>query len=343
MTEKKGLASVIVLNWNGKDYIGECLDSLISQSYKSIEIIVVDNASTDGSAEMIEAKYSDKVKLIRLDDNKGFAGGNNEGIRNSRGEYILLINSDAVAEYNWIESLVKSADRNPESGMFASKILQYDKRKIIDNTGHLIYADGLNRGRGRLEEDRGQYDREEEVFFASGCAAMYRREAFPFFPPFDEDFFAYGDDTDIGLLCRIYGWKCTYVPNAVVYHRYSASTSPYSKLKAFYVERNRIWIAIKYFPLSNLVVSPIYTLLRFIFQAYGAISGKGAAGRFTEEFSKIDLFIILVKAYASAFLGLPKMIEKRRMIKKISKVDAKQFRRWLKEYAISATEIALKE
>lgn len=343
MEEKKISASVVVLNWNGRDYIGECIDSLLCQSYKNIEIIVIDNGSTDGSADILEKKYGGKLILIRKSRNIGFAAGNNEGIRQNRGDYIFLINSDAVAQADWIEKIIESAERNPESGMFASKILQYDKRNVIDNTGHLIYRDGLNRGRGRLEVDCGQYDKEEEVFFSSGCAAMYRRIVFSDKEYFDEDFFAYGDDTDIGLMCRIMGWKCTYVPSAVVYHRYSASTSPYSKLKAFYVERNRIWIAVKYFPLPDLIISPFYTILRLLLQAYGALSGKGAAGKFTEEFSKIDLLIILFKAYLSALKGLPSMLNKRSSIKKKSRINSMQFRRWLKIFSISASEIALKD
>ena len=273
----------------------------------------------------------------------GFAAGNNAGIKEAGGEFIFLLNSDAVAEARWVEEVVKCAERNPSSGMFASRILQYDRRSIIDNTGHLIYRDGLNRGRGRLETDCGYYDREAEVFFPSGCAAMYQKEALAAESPFDEDFFAYGDDTDIGLMCRMGGWKCTYVPSAVVYHRYSASTSAYSKHKAFYVERNRIWIAVKYFPFLDLAVSPFYTLLRLFLQAYGAFSGKGAAGKFTGEFSKTDLLIILFKAYFSALKGLPAMFRKRSVIKKKSKVDSKHFRRWLKIFSISAGEIALKD
>ena len=99
----------------------------------------------------------------------------------------------------------------------------------------------------------------EEVFFPSGCAALYRREMLDEVGLFDEDFFAYGDDTDLGLKGRLAGWKCLYVPKAIVYHRYSQSSGAYSALKAFYVERNRVWIAVKYFPLSLLLESPFYT------------------------------------------------------------------------------------
>src|SRR3972149_8610335 len=244
------LVSVIVLNWNGGGFLEECLNSLANQSYKRFEIIVVDNGSTDGSLELVKKKFSGSVKLIENGRNLGFSGGNNRGIEAAKGSYILLLNNDAVAEKKWIEELIISAEKYPKTGMCASKVLSYDNRNIIDNVGHLIYRDGLNRGKGRLEEDRGQYDNEEEVFFPSGCAALYRKKMLDEIGLFDDEFFAYGDDTDIGIKGRLAGWKCLYVPSAIVFHRYSGSSNPYSELKAFYVERNRVWIAIKYFPLT---------------------------------------------------------------------------------------------
>ena len=123
--------------------------------------------------------------------------------------------------------------------MFAPKILSLTDRKIIDNVGQLLYADGLSRGRGRLEADRGQYDQEEEILLPSGCAMLLRRTMLADIGGFDEDLFAYCDDTDLGLRAQLAGWRCRSVPAAVVYHAYSATTSAYSPLKAFLVERNR--------------------------------------------------------------------------------------------------------
>jgi GT2 family glycosyltransferase len=160
---------------------------------------------------------------------------------------------------------------------------------------------------------------------------------------FDEDFFAYGDDTDIGLKGRLAGWKCLYVPSAIVYHRYSQSSGTYSPLKAFYVERNRIWIAVKYFPASILLKSPFYTLWRFLLQGYGALSGRGAAGKFSQEYSAFHLLRILVRAYISAIQGLPKMWKKRKKIKELTRVKKKEIVSWFKRFGISVREISLKE
>jgi GT2 family glycosyltransferase len=339
----KPLVSVIVLNWNGREYLGECLKSLRGQTFPDFEVIVVDNGSTDGSIEYMESQFPRFARILRNAENRGFSGGNNQGIKAARGQYIALLNNDAQADQDWLQELVKAAQADPRAGMLASKIYLQDRPRIIDNVGHLIFRDGLNRGRGRLEEDRGQFNEKEEVLFPSGCAALYRREVLEEIGLFDEDFFAYGDDTDIGLKGRLAGWKCLYIPQAVVYHRYSQSSGSYSPLKAFYVERNRVWIAIKYFPLSMLLKSPVYTLWRFLLQGYGALTGRGAAGKFSREYSRWQLLRILVKAYISAIQGLPKMWKKRNEMKKLTRVSNEEIRGWFTRFGISGREIALKE
>jgi len=337
------LLSVIVLNWNGKKFLDECLSSLREQTYKDFETILVDNGSNDGSVEFIKDNYGDFVTLIENERNLGFAAGNNQGIRAARGDYILLLNNDTKVDSYWMEELVKVAEEDRTIGMCASKILCYDDPQVIDNVGHLIYRDGLNRGRGRLEKDVGQYEEIEEVLFPSGCAALYRREMLEEIGLFDEDFFAYGDDTDLGLRGRWAGWKCLYVPKAVVYDKYSGATGSYSPFKAFYVERNRVWIAVKYFPPGLLYKSPYYTLKRFILQSYGALFHQGAAGKFTEEFSARELLVILIKAYFSALGAMVKIWRKRREIRKLKKISNEEIFSWFKKYGISARELALKE
>ena len=313
--------SVIVLNWNGREHLAECLDSLKAQTVDSLEVLVVDNGSTDGSAEFIESHYGDLVTLIRSPENIGFAAGNNLAIARAQGRYIALLNNDTQTDPRWLEHSGAALERSPGAGMCAAKILNHGQRDIIDNTGHLIYRDGLNRGRGRLEQDRGQYDDETDALFPSGCAAVYRKAMLDEIGGFDEDFFAYGDDTDIGLKGRLAGWGCVFEPRAVVYHKYSGSTGHYSPFKAFHVERNRIWIAVKYFPLTTLLANPFYAGVRYSLQAWGAISGTGAAGRFAREQSPWLLAWILVKANAAALAGLPRMLARRRRISRLTRVD----------------------
>ncbi|MCX5914111.1 MAG: glycosyltransferase family 2 protein [Deltaproteobacteria bacterium] len=219
MLMRSPLGSVIIVNWNGKDYPKDCLESLRFQAFSAFEVVLVDNGSTDGSVEWIQENFPGWVRVLRNARNEGFSGGNNRGIRAALGKYIVLLNNDAQADSLCLEELVKVAEENPRAGMLACKIYPQGGPKIIDNVGHLIYRDGLNRGRGRLEVDRGQYEKIEEVFFPSGCAALYRREMLEEVGLFDEDFFAYWDDTELGFKGRLAGWRCLYVPKAVVHHR----------------------------------------------------------------------------------------------------------------------------
>src|SRR5262249_28185602 len=157
-------------------------------------------------------------------------------------------NNDIVLDREWLAEMVAPLIDRPDVGSVAGKMLFYDRRERIDNTGHLLYWDGINRGRGRMQEDHGQYDTKEDALFPSGAACLFRRKALEQIGFFDEDFFLYGDDTELGLRARLAGWECAFAPKAVAYHRYSASTSAYDPMKYYYVERNRMWVVWKYFP-----------------------------------------------------------------------------------------------
>jgi len=336
-------ASVVVVNWNGRDILEPCLRSLEAQRFRDFEVILVDNGSGDGSVGMVRERFPWVAEIIENRENLGFGVANNQAIVRARGRYIVLLNNDAEADADWLGSLVEAVEADPRVGMCASKILNFDRRDVIDNTGHLIYRDGLNRGRGRLETDRGHYDLAREALFPSGCAALYRKSMLDEIGLFDDTFFAYGDDTDLGLRGRLAGWECVFVPGARVYHRYSATTGQYSPTKAFLVERNRVWVAVKVLPLPMLLVSPAYTLARFALQAYGALTGKGAAGRYTSEFSALSLLGVLCRAYGAALAGLPHALRERRRILGGKKVADTEIRRWFREHGISVREIALKE
>lgn len=340
---KYPLVSVVILNWNGGTYAEEAIASVLKQNYPEYELIVVDNGSVDFSLQTIKDRFKDKLRLIENKANVGFAAGNNIGIRQARGEYVALLNNDAVADLSWLKELVTIAQTDPVIGMCASKVLNYFERDIIDTVGHLVYRDGLNRGRGRLEKDSGQYDNIEEIFFPSGAAALYRKAMLDEIGLFDEDFFAYGEDADIGIRGKLAGWKCIYVPKAIAYHRYSASSFAYSPMKAFFVERNRVWVALKNFPLAVLVLSPLYTFKRYFLQTYAVSFKKGAAGKFAAKHSPIYLLYILFKANLSAMGKIFIMCKKRRQIKKMTRVSHKEIVSWFHNFEISAAELSLKD
>jgi GT2 family glycosyltransferase len=337
------LVSVLIVNWNGKHHLGECLGSFHTQGFRNFEVLMIDNASQDGSVDYVREQYPE-VKIKRLSENRGFAGGNNEGIRISSGKYVAFVNNDTKVEPTWLENLLEEAEKSPRSiGMWACKILLYDNPCIIDNVGLLIYPDGLGRGKGRLEMDQGQYDQKGEALFPSGCAGLYRREMLDEIGLFDEKFFAYADDVDLGLRARLAGWGCGYVPTAKAYHKYSSSSSAYSPLKAFLVERNRIWVMLKYFPLELILVSPYFTCKRLLVHLYGALTGKGASGRFTEQQSVWQACTILLKAWCSALLGLRYIIRERRACLHLRRIGRSEIYRLLRTFGISACEIGLKE
>jgi GT2 family glycosyltransferase len=337
-----GLVSVIVVNWNGAAYLAECLESVRAQSWAHRELLVVDNGSTDGSREWLREHAPGQFSLSELKINTGFAAGVNAGILAARGEFIALLNNDAVADREWLAGLLEQTD-HPAAGMVASKILFYEKRNIIDKAGHLFYPDGLNRGRGAGDADVGQFDQTSEIFFPDGCAALYRRAMLEDVGLFDEQFFAYGDDADLGLRACWRGWRCVYAPAARVYHRHSSSLGKYSPEKAFLVERNRFWVAVKVLPWPLLLVSPGLTLWRFLWHGFSILSRRGLAGGVARDHSAWSLFKCLIRAYVSGFAGLPEIWQKRREIFRKRKISSGEFYRLLLRYRISARELATRD
>ncbi len=335
--------SIIIVNWNGKGFLEGCLGSIFAQRSPSLEVILVDNGSTDGSVEFVRERFPNVV-VIENGRNVGFAGANNRGILRSKGRYVLTLNNDTVLKEGFLREIMDAAEASAENvGMWAPKILSFHERDVIDSVGGLlIYPDGLARGRGRLEKDAGQYDR-EEVFIPSACAALYRRGMLDKIGLFDNDFFAYCEDTDLGLRARIAGWKAEGVPGAVVYHYYSGTGGRYTPFKAFLVERNRLWVAVKNFPAPMLAISPLYTLWRYMVQAWGMLTGKGSAGRFTEGFSRSEIPRVIFRAYRDALRGLPAMLEKRRAVQKTRKVRERDIINWFRRFGLGARELGLKD
>lgn len=333
------LVSVIVVNWNGEAYVAECLDALLVQTYPRTEIIVVDNGSTDGSVSLLRDRYGEKIRLIVNRDNRGFTGGNNDGMAVASGDYVVLINNDATADPGWVAALVREAETDPRVGMCASMIVTHDDPRVIDSAGLLLFRDGLARGRGRWQRDVGAFNKPEDVLLPSGCAALYRRAMLDEIGVFDEEFFMYCEDVDLGLRGRVAGWRCRFVPDAVVRHRYSVSAGRYSLRKLFLVERNRIWLMVKCFPWSAVMVSPVWTALRLGLHAYAAIRGRGGAGRALEGESAWRLMATVGRAYLAAARGVPAMVRQRRD----RHVTAVEFRRWFRYHGVSAREVALTE
>jgi GT2 family glycosyltransferase len=329
------VVSVVIPHWNRRELLRACLSSLERQTLAGYEAIVVDNGSTDGSAEMVLADFPQSV-LIRNAENRGFCAAINQGIRQARGRYIALLNNDAEAEPPWLAELVRGAESAAGIGMCASKVMSYEHRNVIDKVGHLIYPDGQNRGRGSGEIDHGQYDREEEVLLPDGSAALYDRRVFDTAGLFDEEFFAYGDDAEMGLRARLAGWRCLYIPGAVVYHRHASTFGRFSAERLILVERNRMWLAAKLFPWSLLWRNPWYAALRWGGNAWAALSGRGEAGRIPAY----QLIYCALRATAEAAMGLPHMLGKRKQVHR--EISDREFLDLLNRFRIPLGELVFK-
>jgi GT2 family glycosyltransferase len=330
------LISVIIVTWNRRSFLHACLTSLARQTGVEFETIVVDNGSQDGSAEMAESEFG--ARVIRNYSNRGFCAANNQGIAAARGEFIALLNNDAEAEPGWLAALDRACSRSPEVGMAASKILVWEDPRRIDKAGHLIYPDGQNKGRGSGALDIGQFDREEEVLWPDGCAAMYRKAMLDRIGGFDEDFFAYGDDAELGLRARIAGWKCIYTPAAVVRHHRGATLGKDSAWRLELIERNRLLLALKLFPWSLLWLNPFYFGARLVAGFAAAWRGAGDTAHYPGPGGKWTMAKALVKGDWGALKLMPRMLRKRAQIRSIRRLSPGEVRRLLLTHRLTLKE-----
>jgi GT2 family glycosyltransferase len=340
-----GSISVVVVNWNRRDLLRACLRSIAAQTTRHpFDVVVVDNGSDDGSPEMVLEEFSGgnvfRVQLVRNPANVGFCAANNQGFAASASEFVALLNNDAEADSGWLEALATAFVNRPDVGMAASKILVHEDPRRIDKAGHLIYLDGQNRGRGTGEIDQGQYDRVEEALWPDGCAAMYRREMLDQIGGFDEDFFAYADDAELGLRARIAGWSCLYIPTAVVRHHRGSTLGVRSGRRLELIERNRVLLAAKLFPWSLLWLNGVYYVARIAAGTWWALRGKGEAGQFPGISGKLTVVMALLRGDWQALKLLPRMLKKRRQLKSLRKLSAREVRRLLQRYRIPLRDLS---
>ena len=336
------LVSAIVVNWNGGDMLRQCLDSLFAQTWQRLEVILVDNGSSDSSLADAQASCGDRLTVIANDRNLGFAKGNNQAFERAKGEWVFLLNNDAVAEPDAISELMTIAADKPEVGMLACRVSRFDQPIFFDSVGLLLYPDGVCRTRGWQEKDTGQYDNPEEVLAPHGCAAAYRRSMLDDIGVFDESYFCYLEDLDLGIRGQLADYKCWYVPTARIRHHKSATAGNYSKFKAFHVERNRIWVAVKLLPRFLLLVSPMFTLNRYLMQGYAAATHQGLSDEFVKEYSYFQLIGLLIKAYLSALMRLPRVLKQRRAISRKRRISTRDWYRLVSRFKLDAIELALK-
>jgi GT2 family glycosyltransferase len=289
---------IVIPNFNGKDFLRTCLNSLRQQSYVDFTIIVVDNGSTDGSVALLESEYPE-VQLLAWPENRGFSIAVNGGIKAGSAPLVFLLNNDTELDPHCLEKLVDAAGSHPDYDFFAAKMLSFHNREILDGAGDAFLRGGVGYRLGTMEPDSAEYSRSRQVFGACAGAALYRREFFTELGSFDEDFFAYLEDVDLNLRAARRGRKCRYIAEAKVYHIGSATTG--SKINPFTVRlstRNNLCLLLKNYPFILLLrFSVVIAVYQFFWLCFVIEKGQ-------------------FPAYCQGLLGfvklVPKMLKKRR-------------------------------
>lgn len=299
--------SVIIPTYNGLRHMATVLDALARQTFADYEVIVIDDASSDATAEFVAEHYPG-VRLIVNRRNLGFAGSCNTGAAASRGRYIVLLNNDTEPQEDWLAELAQASAAHPEAAIVASKLLLYDRRDTLHTTGDLLGSDGIPRNRGVWEADHGQYDAAGAIFSGCGGASAYRKDLWQALGGFDEDFWMYLEDVDLGFRARLLGCEVVFAPQARVYHRLSASGG--DTLASYYVGRNTIWLIAKNMPRSLLLRHApqiVGSQLRIALAALRHWRGAAAQAR--------------LRGQLAGLLGLRRQLLKRRVIQPRRQVE----------------------
>ena len=273
--------SVVIPNFNGIAFLDSVLASLEGQTLNNFEVILVDNGSTDGSCSFVTANYP-WVHLIELSENFGFCGAVNAGIRAAKAPYVLLLNNDTEVKEDFVEEMLAAIRRHKNAFSCGARMVQYHDRDKLDDVGNYYCALGWSFARGR-GKDIHAYETEDRIFSACAGAAIYRKKILEKIGYFDEEHFAYLEDTDIGYRARIYGYENWYAPKAIVYHVGSGTSgSRYNQFKTRYSSRNNIYLIYKNMPLLQIILYLPFLvagfLVKFLFFAVKGMGKEYAAG-----------------------------------------------------------------
>jgi GT2 family glycosyltransferase len=312
------LVSIVIVTWNGRQFLDACLQAVAAQQGVATETILVDNASSDGTVDYVRERFP-WVRVIALRENRGFAGGNNAGVREARGRFVALLNNDTVPEPGWLQTLLGGLDEGAAFALVTSRIVYMHDPSVIDSAG-----DGLLAWGGAFKRHHGagveQARDSVEVFGVCGAACLMPRRVFDELGGFDEDFFASHEDVDLSYRARLLGYRCRYVADAVVRHHGSATIGRVSGFAVFQGQRNLEWLYLKNTPLTLLLRTlPGHAL--YVAAAGVHFARAGALGPF-------------VRAKLAAVAGIPGALRKRRHVQRTRRVEASALRplletRWL--------------
>ena len=316
--------TVVIVNWNSGKYLIECLRHLERQTVRPDQVFVIDNGSQEEGVDGLEGRWPQLNLIVeRLGSNRGFAIANNIGARLARGRWLVLLNTDAFPEPDWLEQLVRAAQDNPQYTSFSSRQIEANSPDFLDGAGDAYHVSGFawKRYMGYPAKDYGHEPL--ELFSPCAAAAMYYRDAFLDVGGFDDDFFSYFEDVDLGFRLQLRGYRCLYVPEAVVHHIGSATFGEKSDFALYHSHRNLIWTFVKNMPSTIFWrYLPAHFIANLIYVTYYTLRGRGS---------------VLWRAKYDALKELPKFIRKRREIQRNSNVTGSNLLRvmqhgWLQPY-----------
>jgi GT2 family glycosyltransferase len=307
--------TVIICNWNGGDFVTRCLKALERQTYGDFRVVVVDNASTDGSPERIERNFP-AVQLVRAGGNLGFARANNIGFQRAEGsEWVALLNPDAFAEPGWLEKLVAASQQHPECASIGSRLLRADDPATLDGTGDVYHVSGLHWREGHGKPMEGWALVGKEIFSPCAAAALYRLSAVRDAGGFDEDYFCYAEDVDLGFRLHLMGYQSWYAPDSVAHHVGSVTTGKSSDFTMYHGCRNAVWTFLKNMP-GMLFWACLPAHLAALIMLSAKLTFRGQGG-------------VAYRAFRDAMADLPAVLRKRRGIQSMRRAVLKDVWRLL--------------
>lgn len=346
--------AVVTVNWNGKQHLENCFESLRKQSDQNFQIVFLDNGSTDGSVGFVKKNYPE-VSIIRLADNAGFAQPNNIAIRttflNPNIKYIITLNNDAEATEDYIKEMRSTIQKYENEGVVAiqPRLMNFYEKEKFDATGVLTTFEfsAVNRGRGEVY--KGQFNEIEKVFGSSASAALYTRKFLEEADLsrdeyFDKDYFAYYEDVDLAWRLHLMGYETIYNPKALLYHVHSATGVNYSPFKAFHIHRNHYFNIIKNAPFFHLWKVLFFMPIRYVLLVLSVVKGNGASAKIVSgEKNKVEksesVIKIVFRSWWKVLVNLPMLLRKRRMIQKNKKISNKEFKKILRENKVSVFDV----
>jgi len=319
MNTENPLVSIIIVTYNNKDDIEECLDSILNQTYKNFEIIVVDNASKDGTPDIVQRKYP-TVRLIRSPKNLGYAGGNALGLKYAKGDYIVILNPDTIVDKNWLQELVSIANRDNKIGIVGACILLYDQPSRINALGNVLHFTGLVFCNAFCEPYDKYREKDQYLALPSGAAFLIKREVIEEVGFMDKFFFMEFSDTDFVVRALSKGWDSLVTPKAKAYHKYRLKMNP---LRLYILERGRYYFLLRNFEIKTLLILlPGLLISEFLIFGFATARGK-------------EYLISKLLAVRSILKRLHRLISRKTANKNFKKTVDKDILRKYASYAIS--------